>query len=116
MRVLKVLHKHLDLQKERVGNWAYQNCEDSRDMLDRNVLELEEAIKEYEELVAKDKQKNCEECYKKADAALKAIDSQPSSCDGCIHKPKAGDNYYDPCGECKRFYADMHTRTEEDEI
>ncbi|MBE0498617.1 MAG: hypothetical protein IBX43_05170 [Campylobacterales bacterium] len=116
MRVLEILRRSLKVYKELRKTCDCSDCDVSRDKTDRRIAELEEAIKEYQELKARDKQKNCEECYKKVDAALKAIDPQPSSCDGCIHKPKAGDNYYDPCGECKRFYADMHTRTEEDEI
>ena len=28
------------------------------------------------------------------------------SCNGCIYKPKAGENYPYECGECSRFYAD----------
>jgi len=28
------------------------------------------------------------------------------TCDGCIHKPKANENYPEECGVCSRFYAD----------
>ncbi len=28
------------------------------------------------------------------------------TCDGCIHKPKANENYPEECGLCSRFYTD----------
>jgi len=27
-------------------------------------------------------------------------------CNGCIHEPKANENYPEECGVCSRFYAD----------
>jgi hypothetical protein len=33
-------------------------------------------------------------------------------CDGCVHEPekKGGDPYPDVCGNCSRFYSDMHSK------
>ncbi len=31
-----------------------------------------------------------------------------STCDGCTFKPNQGENYYEPCGECSRFYSDQY--------
>jgi len=28
------------------------------------------------------------------------------TCDGCIHKPEANENYPEECGVCSRFYID----------
>ena len=33
-------------------------------------------------------------------------DFESQTCDNCQHKPKANENYLDPCGECSRFYSD----------
>lgn len=35
-----------------------------------DAIEINEAIKEIEELIAKDKQKDCEECYRKVSVAM----------------------------------------------
>ena len=32
----------------------------------------------------------------------------PKTCDGCVHKPIQGENYYDPCEQCKQFYGDYY--------
>jgi len=36
----------------------------------------------------------------------------PKTCDGCVRKPLQGENYFDPCGQCKRFYADYYEAKE----
>lgn len=33
---------------------------------------------------------------------------EAKTCNGCKHQPLQGENYYDPCGDCKRFYADHY--------
>ena len=33
-------------------------------------------------------------------------DIKERTCDNCKHKPKANENYLDPCDECSRFYGD----------
>ena len=38
------------------------------------------------------------------------------TCDGCIHKPDDGKEYYDDtCFDCSRFYADKYTKIDEGE-
>ena len=44
---------------------------------------IEEAIKELEELIEKDKSKNCEESYDKTKLAIKALENR--SCSNCKH-------------------------------
>ena len=43
--------------------------------------DISEAIKELEELIAKDKSKNCEESYDKTKLAIKALENR--SCSNC---------------------------------
>lgn len=44
---------------------------------------INEAIEELEELIVKDKSKNCEECYNKTKLAIKALENR--SCSNCKH-------------------------------
>ena len=45
--------------------------------------QLESIQKELEELIAKDKSKNCEECYDKTMLAIEALENR--SCNNCKH-------------------------------
>lgn len=72
-------------------------------------LEIIEAIEELEELIAKDKSKNCEECYNKTALALKKIENK--SCDGCKHLESREELLKDSClievcRSCKRSNID----------
>ena len=51
-------------------------------ILNRKIV-IDEAIKELEELIAKDKSKNCEESYDKTKLAIKALENR--SCSNSKH-------------------------------
>ena len=45
------------------------------------------------------------EIYDDFEAEL-TIATSDRTCENCIHKPEAGENYLEECGTCSRFYAD----------
>ena len=44
---------------------------------------------------------------RRLEAMIKTLNYFKSrTCDGCKHKPNDGENYYEPCDTCSRFYCD----------
>ena len=46
--------------------------------------------------------------YDDFERKIELLKATPNTCDRCKHQPLQGENYYDPCGECKRFYIDHY--------
>ena len=69
MRALKILKKYGGLINQYT--------------MDLVSKDISEAIKELEELIEKDKSKNCEESYDKTKLAIKALENR--SCSNCKH-------------------------------
>jgi len=51
--------------------------------------------------------KHIDKIYDNFEQELQVATSD-KTCNGCIHKPKKGENYRLECGECSRFYADNY--------
>lgn len=72
MEALKILKEELEELRNIGQQYSY---------IREKKKKLKEAIAELEELIAKDKSKNCEECYNKTKLAIKALENR--SCNGC---------------------------------
>ena len=45
------------------------------------------------------------------EAKIKTLEV-PKTCDECVHKPLQGENYMEPCEQCKQFYSDYYEAKE----
>lgn len=72
MEALKILKEELEELRNRGQQYSY---------IREKKKKLKEAIEELEELIAKDKSKNCEECYNKTKLAIENLENR--SCNGC---------------------------------
>ena len=84
MKALEILKENKRVMENFVNSFD-NDCKDDDEYISANeyINQLDEAIKEFEELIAKDKSKNCEECYNKTKLAIKALENR--SCSNCKH-------------------------------
>lgn len=75
--------KALEILKESRLFIEQQLSEFTKNIISYEHKRLIEAIAELEELIAKDKSKNCEECYNKTKLAIEDLENR--SCNNCKH-------------------------------
>lgn len=59
MKALEILKKSLKFQKTQVGGYGYLKDKEYKEVVDKKIMDLDEAISELEELI---KPKSCETC------------------------------------------------------